>query len=118
MVTVVDYAARKNGEGKDFFALILQGGIEMVMSKQTGRYYATAKRTSIPSTFDELTCRSLVGEKIPGTIMKVPCDSYSFAVKETGEIIEMNHRWVYLPEEASQPVFQGRVVEPLQVPVF
>jgi len=57
MVTIVDYSQRKNSEGKDFYSLILQGGIEMVKSKETDRYYATAKRCSITSTFDESTCK-------------------------------------------------------------
>jgi hypothetical protein len=52
MVTIVDYSLRTNQEGKEFFALILQGGIELVKSKATERYYATLKKCQIISTFD------------------------------------------------------------------
>lgn len=114
MVTIVDYAQRANSEGKEFFALTLQGGIDMVLSKETGRYYATAKRATVPSTFDEQTCKSLVGEKIPGVVVKEACDPYSYTVRETGEIIELSHHWVYYPEPAKvEPVYQGKVTQPL-----
>lgn len=114
MVTIVDYALRQTAEGKDFFALVLQGGIEMVMSKESGRYYATAKQTTVSSTFDELTCKSLIGEKISGMIVKQNCEPYSYTVKETGEVVELSHRWVYLPEASKvEPVYQGKVTQPL-----
>jgi hypothetical protein len=35
----------------------LQGGIEMVKSKETDKFYVTARKASISSTFDELTCQ-------------------------------------------------------------
>jgi hypothetical protein len=94
--------------------LILQGGIEMVKSKETGNFYATAKRATVTSTFDEQTCKSLVGEKLPGVISKENCEAYNYTIRETGEIVELSHRWVYLPEEpAAKPVYQGKVTEPL-----
>lgn len=109
MVTVIDYSLRKNSEGEKFFSLILHGGITVVKSKQSGKFYATSQKCSIPSTFDEATCKSLIGEKIPGTIQKQSCDQYEFADKGTGEIIELTHRWVYLPEGASmeEAIFEG-----------
>jgi hypothetical protein len=109
MVTVIDYSIRKNKGGEPFCSLILHGGIVMVKSKESGKYYATIQKCSIPSTFDEQTCKSLIGEKIPGTVQKQTCESYEFADKETGEVIELSHRWVYLPENASmeEAIFEG-----------
>jgi hypothetical protein len=101
MVTVIAYVQRQNSEGENFFALELQGGIEMVQS-QNGGYYATARKTSIPSTFDEATCQSLIGQQIPGSIQKVPCDPYEYTVPGTAEVITLEHHWRYLPEEAKQ----------------
>ncbi len=98
MVTIVDFVKRQNKEGKDFYALILQGGMELVKSQETGRYYATAKRASITSTFDEDFCRSLLGQQIPGSVQRVPCEPYEFTVKDTGEVLTLTHRWVYLKE--------------------
>jgi hypothetical protein len=46
MVTVVGYETRKNKANEPFMALILQGDLVMVQSSDSGRYCATAKRTS------------------------------------------------------------------------
>ena len=96
MVRIVDYSLRTNREGDPFFALILQGGIVLVKSRETGQYYATAPKTSIPSTFDEATCRSLVGTEIDGTIERMDCDPYTVVNTETGETRELDYRYVYL----------------------
>lgn len=109
MVTVIDFAQRRNLEGKEFYSLMLQGGITILKSKSSGNFYATAQRCSIPSTFDEQTCKAMIGEKIPGSIQKQSCETYEITNRETGEIIEMNYRWVYLPEGASmeEAIFEG-----------
>lgn len=98
MVTIVDFVKRKNSEGEVFNSLILQGGVEMVKSSITGRYYATAKRTSVTSTLDDLTCKELIGTQIPGSVKRVECEPYQFVLEETGEKLQANHRWVYMKE--------------------
>ena len=98
MVTIVDFVKRKNLKGEDFNALILQGGIELVKSRETGRYYATAKKTSITSTLDEATCRSLIGSQIPGSVQRVQTEPYEYTNNETGEVLTLTHRWVYQKE--------------------
>ncbi len=113
MVTISGYAERESADGKKFYALILQGGIEMVLSEESGRYYATAKQASITSTFDEATCKALVGTKLPGKISRIQSDPYDYTVKETGEIITLTHRWAYNPNEAAvdEMVYEKAVVE-------
>jgi len=113
MVTISGFNERQNAEGKPFYALILQGGLDLVLSEETGRYYATAKTASITSTFDEATCKGLVGTKLPGRITKIQCDPYDYTVKETGEIITLTHRWAYNPNEAAvdEMVYEKAVVE-------
>lgn len=98
MVTIVNYHERLKDDGTSFFVLELQGGIEMTQSKTTGMFYATAKKAIIPSTFDEVTCKGLIGTQIPGSIEKQECEPYEYVVQETGEEIILSHRWVYLPE--------------------
>ena len=98
MVTIIDFVKRENNEGKEFNALILQGGIELVKSKETGNYYATSKKASITSTFDDTTCANLLGQQIPGSIQRVETEPYEFIVKDTGEVLTLTHRWVYLKE--------------------
>jgi hypothetical protein len=99
MVTIVDYEIRSSDGGKEFFVLTVQGGIEMVQSKSTNRFYATARKCGIPSTFDENVCQGLVGTQMAGTIEKVSCEPYEYTIQETGEVIDLAHRWEYQPEE-------------------
>lgn len=98
MVRIINYKERNKEDGTSFFVLELQGGIEMVQSKETGNFYATAKKAFIPSTFDEQTCVALIGTDMPGSISKEECEPYDYVVKETGEEITLFQRWVYMPE--------------------
>lgn len=98
MVTVIDYALRKNSQDQEFYALILQGGLEMVKSKETGNFYATAKRASVTSTFTEEFCQTLIGHQMQGSITRIPSEPYEFTIPDTGEVIQLEHRWVYKPE--------------------
>ena len=88
MVRVSNFLLRHNPEGKAFFALELQGGIEVVRAG-SGNSYLTAKKATIPTTFSEATCRSLLGAELPGSIKRVECDPYDFTVPQTGEIIRL-----------------------------
>ena len=109
MVIVKDIAKRKCSDGREFVALILQGGLSLVQSRNTGNFYATVKQCSIPSTFDENSAKSFVGERIPGSVVRKSCEAYAWTNKETGEVIELAHRWVYVPEGSSveDAIFEG-----------
>ncbi|TYA53052.1 hypothetical protein [Formosa maritima] len=108
MVRIINYKERLKEDGTSFFVLELQGGIEMVQSKETGNFYATAKKAFISSTFDEQVCTSLIGTEMPGSIIKEDCEPFDYIVKETGEEITLSHRWMYVPDDAvnqkQQPV--------------
>lgn len=101
MVKIVNYQKRTSEEGKEFFTLELQGGIEIVKSKETGKNYMTARKASISCTFNESDCISLIGTELPGTIKKVACEEYSYTIKETGEIITLSSRFEYVEEEVT-----------------
>ena len=92
-VKIVDYKQRESLDGKSFYALVLQGGVEIITS-QTGKQYMSAKKTSIPSTFDEETCKAIVGTELPGTIEKVDCEPYEY-VTSNGELVTLNFRYEY-----------------------
>jgi hypothetical protein len=106
MVTIVEYKERVNLKGEPFNALVIEGEMELIKS-ESGRFYATARRTSIPSSFTEETCKRLIGRQMPGAIVKVECDSYEYTLPETGEIIHLTHRYEYSPHGGSneQAVF-------------
>lgn len=95
MVTIINYKKREKEDGSTFYVLEVQGGIEMVMSQTTGQFYATSKKASITSTFDELTCQALIGTQMQGSIVKQGCEPYEYTVKDTGEVIILHHRFVY-----------------------
>ena len=98
MVTIINYKERQTEDGKTFFVLEAQGGIEMVQSKATGNFYATAKKAFIPATFDEITCKALIGTQMQGEIAKEECEPYEYVNKESGEVLMLSHRYVYVHE--------------------
>lgn len=105
MVTIINFKERNKEDGKSFFVLELQGGIELVQSQKTGQFYATAKKAYIPSTFDQLTCQALIGTQMSGSIEKEECEPYEYTVQETGEVIVLAHRYQYVqkPSEKVKP---------------
>jgi len=101
MPTIVDFVKRQDKGGKEFQSLILNGGIEMVRSKNTGRYYATTHKCSITSTFNEVMCKNFIGTVLEGNIVEVPCEPYEYALTSNGELINLDLRWEYLSEEVA-----------------
>jgi len=80
MVTIVEIRLNKNSDGEEFVSLILEGDLTMIQSKETGSFYATAKRASITSTFTEERASKLIGREIPGSIIREECESYLYTV--------------------------------------
>lgn len=114
MVLITDYKINKREDGEKFYSLVVQGGVEAVVSKETGRTYLTAKTARVSCTFDETMCLSLIGTSLPGAISKVEVDPYQYAIEATGEIIERNHRYEYMTDEAAiinENVHQEEMVE-------
>ena len=100
MVTVTNYKKKQAQDGKEFTVLELTGGVEMVQSQQTGRFYATIRKCTVSTTFDENIAKSLVGAKMPGKIVRMEAYPYEYTVESTGEVVTLMHRWSYVPEEA------------------
>lgn len=103
MVRIVNFQKRTTEQGREFFTLELQGGVEIVKSQETGKSYMTARKASMSSTFDEFTCQSLIGTELPGSIKKLECEAYSYTIKDTGEIITLNHRFEYVDTDEFVP---------------
>ncbi|HSD08869.1 hypothetical protein [Flavobacterium sp.] len=101
MVKIIDYKTYQRKDGEEFYALVVQGGLEAVKSQETGRTYFTAKKATVSCTFTEEMCNSLVGETLPGSIKKVNTEPYEYTIPDTGEVIELNHRYDYISEEDS-----------------
>ena len=101
MVRIINAHVRESEKGK-FVSLELQGSLEMVQSQNTGRFYATARRCFISSTFDEATAKAFIGSEMPGEIVRVQADPYDYTVPETGEVISLAHTYTYVPETHKQ----------------
>ncbi|UZH56329.1 hypothetical protein JRG66_05550 [Salinimicrobium tongyeongense] len=99
MVTIVDFKSFENEDGKTFHSLVVQGGLEAVKSKETNNVYFTAKTALVSSTFDERTCKELIGTKMPGLIKRVEVEPYEYADPSTGEISTHTSRNRYFTDE-------------------
>ena len=70
MVIVSDYMERVNASsGQTFVLLELSGGLELVQSQNTGKFYATSRKCRIPSTFNADVAKLMVGQQIDGLIL-------------------------------------------------
>lgn len=98
MVTIIATEKRVAASGKEFNVMILQGDIEVAVSKETGKPYLTARKTSIPCTFDESIAKTLIGSQLPGGIERVEVKPYEFVVPSTKKKIKLTHSYLYSKE--------------------
>ena len=101
MVTISSYEKRKGNYKKEFLVLILQGDVEFVFSQKTGLPYATIPKCSMPATFDEATCKAMVGKQLPGSIQKVECEPYDYTIPRTKDVIQLSYNYAFTPLESS-----------------
>ena len=99
MVTVKEAHERMGKDNKPFVSLELIGGLELVQSQNTGRFYATARRCFVSSTFNLETAKQFIGQKMPGKIVRIQCEPYEFTIPESGEVISLGFRYDFQPEE-------------------
>lgn len=85
----------------------------MVQSSNTGKFYATIRRASIPSTFDADTANTLVGQELKGDIVRVSCDPYEYASPSTGEVMTLQHTYAYQPEGSMELIGKEPANEPV-----
>lgn len=98
MVSVIGYKKFEKENGDDFLVLVLQGGVEPVKSQTTGKMYFTARTVNVPATFDEDTCKSLIGSQFEGIIKKIESEPIEYTIRETGEVTTRNFRYEYVTE--------------------
>lgn len=102
MVTISSYESRQSADKKkEFFVLILQGELEFVTSQKTGLPYAMVPRCSVPATFDEATCKGMVGKQLPGSITKVECEPYEYQIPNSKEKVMLAYNYVYTSAETA-----------------
>jgi hypothetical protein len=110
MVTITGFQQRKTADGKEFLVLQIEGGLHVQISETTGKPYATVAKSTLPCSFNEETARDLIGSTMPGTIVKEPCEPYSFINSVTNEEVTVSFRYAYKATETStnavQPVLK------------
>ena len=109
MVTVTNYAIRQTNDDRIFVALELTGGVELVQSQSTGNFYATVRKCSIPSTFEENIAKMMIGQQIEGDIVRVEADPYDFVNKQTGEVMTLQHSFAYRPKGSIEVIGETKV---------
>lgn len=98
MVTIVGLEKRKNKtKNEEFNVMVLQGDVVVAISKTTGKPYLTARKTSIPCTFDEKLAQHLIGQSLPGTIERQECAPYEFVIPNTKKKVTLSHTFQYSP---------------------
>jgi hypothetical protein len=99
MVIVSDYIEKvSTTTGESFVLLELSGGIELVQSQNTGKFYATSRKCKIPSTFSVDVAKLMVGQQIDGNVVRVETEPYEYINKVTGEMIVLAHSYAYRPK--------------------
>lgn len=109
MVQITSFVERHRKDGTTFITLELTGGVELIQSNNTGSFYATIRRTSIPCTFDEKVAKTLIGSQLPGNIVRVTVDPYDYINKRTGEILQLQHSYSFQPEGSMELIGQTQV---------
>ena len=109
MVTVTNYTSRTRKDGTTFQVLELSGSVELIQSQETGKFYATVRKTTIPCTFDENIAKGLVGTTMKGDVVRITVDAYDFVNPKTGEIIKLQHSYAYQPEGSTELIGSRRI---------
>lgn len=112
MVTVSNYALRvRKSDESTFVVLELTGGLEIIQSSSTGKFYASMRKANLPSTFSEEMAKTLIGQTLQGNIIKEEVEPYEFTNQKTGEIMMLNYSYAYQPEENAAPVGRTAITE-------
>jgi hypothetical protein len=97
MVTITGIEKRKSADGKEFNVISLQGSVVVAISKATGKPYLTARKSSIPCTFDEILAKSLIGQSLPGEIERIETEEYEFVIPGRKKKLTLSHTYQYSP---------------------
>lgn len=109
MVKVTGYNIRDRKDGTSFVTLELTGGLELVQSETTGKFYATIRKCNIPSTFSENIAKMMLGSEIEGEVIRVEVDPYDFVNPRTGEVVILQHSYAYRPKGAVELIGHTKV---------
>lgn len=111
MVQVTNYHEVQTKEGKSFISLELTGGLELIQSQSTGKFYATVRKCRIPSTFDATIAKMMIGTQIEGEVVRVDSEPYEYLNKRTGEVLQLQHSYAYKPKGSIELIGHSKIQE-------
>lgn len=113
MVTITNFYEVERKDGTKFISLELTGQAELIQSQNTSKWYATVRKCRIPSTFNANIAQAMIGQRLPGEIVRVICEPYEFTNPRTGEVMQLQHSYAYSQDPAKQEGLVGhtRVTE-------
>jgi hypothetical protein len=112
MVTISAFHEVERKDGTKFISLELTGQAELIQSQNTGKWYATVRRCRIPSTFDANIAQTMIGQRLPGEILKTICDPYDFTNPRSGEVMRLQHSYAYAQDSKQEnAIGHTRVME-------
>lgn len=112
MVTISAFHEVLRTDGSTFISLELTGSAELIQSQNTGKWYATVRKCRIPSTFDANIAQTMIGQRLPGEIVRVICEPYEFLNKRTGEVMKLQHSYAYTQDSKQEnAIGHTRVME-------
>jgi len=96
MVKIISVTEHKNQSGDYFRVVNVVNEVQLVKSKE-GNFRFDSAKAGIPSALPLEVLEELIGTTLPGTIIKKPCEPFTFISRE-GEEITLDYRWVYSEE--------------------
>ncbi len=102
MVTISAFHEVQRKDGTKFISLELTGQAELFQSQNSGKWYATVRRCRVPSTFDAKIAQTMIGQRLPGEILRTICDPYDFINPRTGEVMRLQHSYAYSQDNSQE----------------
>lgn len=99
MLKITNYKTYQKEDGTEFYALVVQGGIEAVTSQETNRTYLTIREAKVACTFNEDMCKAAIGTELEGRIERVETEPYQYTNQDTGEVMTLTHRNEFITEQ-------------------
>ena len=72
-----------------------------VISQESGKPYLTARKTSIPCTFEDDFAKTMLGKELPGEIQRMECEAYEYEIPGSKQKIKLTHTYIYSAEPAT-----------------
>ena len=111
MVQVTNFFEVEKQDGKTFISLELTGGLELIQSQTTGKFYATVRKCRVPSTFDANIAKMMIGTQMDGDVVRVETSPYEYVNKRTGEVLFLQHSYAFRPKGSMELVGHSQVQE-------